>query len=597
VTACASSLAGTSWALKSLCVTDDQLFNGADTKVQSVCASAYGQLVTPTVSGIVGFANGQMTLHVHASASKMYTLPNNCSFCQCSQMEAMLNSAGLYTATCSPQCSNGDCTCWVDGSIDDDVTEGYTGAGGKVTTSGGRTFDACAGATDLSMADSGSKPKTGSATFAKPSPEICDGIDNDANGKIDDNPVDRPSCKKVGACASVFTATCGSSGWTCKYASAAYEAQETKCDGIDNDCNGIVDDQAATDFACQTAKGDGFVCKNGACTCSKTLCNGACIDTQSDTANCGACGHACSGATPYCQSGQCTCPSPYTVCGNQCVPLDGSPDNCGACGNKCTGGTACAGGKCVCLGSNQQLCSGVCVTTGSDPQNCGGCGNVCTDIKQCVGGSCTCPSGTSDCGGVCKSLKTDSNNCGSCGNACTGGEQCSNGQCVCPSWLKDCGGTCVDTNSDANNCGSCGTTCSSDKMCAGGGCQCNYLASWVDCGGGVCVNLGTDPNNCGNCGVACTGGKICSSNFCQCPAGVADCGGTCADTKTDPAHCGSCNIACAPTQDCVSSACVCKTGLTLCGQSCVNVQTDSSNCGKCGQTCVGNKTCQAGVCK
>lgn len=53
----------------------------------------------------------------------------------------------------------------------------------------------------------------------------------------------------------------------------------------------------------QPACAAGFTCQAGACTCSKTTCGTACVDVQSDPANCGRCGHACQGGG--CSAGKC----------------------------------------------------------------------------------------------------------------------------------------------------------------------------------------------------------------------------------------------------------------------------------------------------
>lgn len=69
---------------------------------------------------------------------------------------------------------------------------------------------------------------------------------------------------------------------------------------------------------------------------NQQLCNGMCVNTSSDTQNCGSCGTACSaGAT--CVSGVCTtpCSTPTVNCNGACKNLLLDVDNCGACGAQC----------------------------------------------------------------------------------------------------------------------------------------------------------------------------------------------------------------------------------------------------------------------
>ena len=120
--------------------------------------------------------------------------------------------------------------------------------------------------------------------------EVCNGLDDDCNGMVDDGltpPVGL--CKTVGACAGSFAMCTGAGGWKCVYPSGMVSTDvngniipETSCDGVDNDCNGIVDDnqpnkgQACSDANLGICKGTGtFICDaanlNGPTKCNITM--------------------------------------------------------------------------------------------------------------------------------------------------------------------------------------------------------------------------------------------------------------------------------------------------------------------------------------
>jgi len=267
--------------------------------------------------------------------------------------------------------------------------------------------------------------------------------------------------------------------------------------------------------ACAT----GANCVSGTCKCpeGQEVLEGSCIPicspgTHHDLRFGTTCVPNCPGnQVNTAPSGACGCPTlpggTLLVCGDMCVDTNTDTNNCGTCGNACTSGQTCQSGSCQCT-SGQQLCNGQCVdptSFQSDPNNCGTCGNACTSGQTCQSGSCQCP--------------TDQelfNN--QCVPKCTGDlkRDINTGQCVCPTLpggtSTQCGDKCAYTNTNKDNCGACGNACTSGQSCTSGVCTCPSGQHLVN---GICENLDCGPDTVYDCGV----GPFCVAKGCtfDCP--------------------------------------------------------------------------------
>ena len=102
--------------------------------------------------------------------------------------------------------------------------------------------------------------------------ERCNSIDDDCNGITDDNLQENTtSCLHDGVCATGVHAKCVHGAWACDYSQVPgyEEGDEQSCDGLDNNCNGLTD-ETWPELGQKCDGPDSDHCANGTYQCSDT---------------------------------------------------------------------------------------------------------------------------------------------------------------------------------------------------------------------------------------------------------------------------------------------------------------------------------------
>ena len=224
--------------------------------------------------------------------------------------------------------------------------------------------------------------------FVGPGTEICDGLDNDCNGAVDNAvPGVGLSCGiNVGECKPGTTA-CVNGAIVCQ---GGVQPQTETCNGKDDNCNGQIDEAPLAD-----APGAGLSgCWNNAGNCCTFLGLSWCPPTGGTCNGNGTLTSPCNMGALTCQAGGWSCVGPKgpvaEACNNIDDNCDGQVDNgiaqvgttCGTNTGECTAGTyVCQNGIISCQGS-----------VSATPEQCNGkdddCNGTVDDNVQGLGMPC-----------------------------------------------------------------------------------------------------------------------------------------------------------------------------------------------------------------
>ena len=220
------------------------------------------------------------------------------------------------------------------------------------------------------------------------SPEACDGFDNDCDDSTDED-LTAPACAlNAGVCADSNQVCAGASGWVECDASvygADYQADESRCDQLDNDCDGSTDEDCPCSVGetqdCSTDEGE---CLAGIQECDQNGSWGSCSGVLPTSEVCDGLDNDCDSETDESLTSD-ACPLQMGVGAGTSIP--------------CNGATGWGEGETVYgadyVADESEVCDGL--DNDCDGSTDEGCPCAAGDTQACSTDEGECQAGTQEC--------------------------------------------------------------------------------------------------------------------------------------------------------------------------------------------------------